>query len=330
MKKKFTAIKLIFRSPLHIGTGKETYDSASGYLHSDMLSSALCAVRCQLAGATGLDEFRSSYLLSSAFPFMGDLVFLPKPIGRISIRIGNEPEEKFRKTLKKIEFIELTLWEKLIRGEELIIQKEQVIHGKYLIDISQTSNSYGGIQTEVQQRVRIGSNADADPEPYYFERMYFSEGTGLYCLLDSTDSFKHQIIELFRHLGQNGIGTDRSVGNGFFDIETKDIELTFPENATHCMTLSLTVPQKEEIKETDLADSSYQLLTRSGFIAGSSYEQFRHLRKKSICAFAEGSVFSNTKITGKWVDMRPQWDDKRLHPVWRDFRGFSLPVKLIL
>ena len=79
----------------------------------------------------------------------------------------------------------------------------------------------------------------------------------------------------------------------------------------------------------NLSQSKYTLLLRGGYMAGSREESLRHLRKKSIYAFGVGSVFLTTQpLKGKIVDLRPNWNDERMHTVLRSGRPFCLPVKL--
>ena len=75
-------IRLKNLSPLHIGTGKENYDFAASSLQSDTLSAALAALKAQRGSSGHLDEFLASFTLSSAFPYIGNRYFMPKPMGK--------------------------------------------------------------------------------------------------------------------------------------------------------------------------------------------------------------------------------------------------------
>jgi hypothetical protein len=64
-------------------------------------------------------------------------------------------------------------------------------------------------------------------------------------------------------------------------------------------------------------------------MAGSTEEKFRHLRKKSIYMFGVGSVFPTKEtLDGKVVDLTPEWNDKRMHSVFRSGKPFYLPVTI--
>jgi len=45
---EYKIIKFTQLTPLHVGTGKEDYDSSAGMLQSDTLSAALAAIRSQM------------------------------------------------------------------------------------------------------------------------------------------------------------------------------------------------------------------------------------------------------------------------------------------
>lgn len=69
-----------------------------------------------------------------------------------------------------------------------------------------------------------------------------------------------------------------------------------------------------------LIKSKYTLVQRGGFIAGTTINEFWHLRKKSIYMFTEASLFSSDLLSGKIENVRPDWNDKLLHPVYKDGR----------
>jgi len=87
-------------------------------------------------------------------------------------------------------------------------------------------------------------------------------------------------------------------------------------------------PTEDEFHGLLDGNPRYSLLLRGGYMAGSSIPRFQHLRKKSIYAFSEGSVFFTTKeLTGKIADLRPDWDDPKMHPVYRSGLAFSIKIK---
>jgi CRISPR type III-A-associated RAMP protein Csm4 len=95
------------------------------------------------------------------------------------------------------------------------------------------------------------------------------------------------------------------------------------------MLLSLYIPTEQEVEMLNLTESKYELVLRGGYMAGSDEEDFKHLRKKSVYAFSVGSIFPTTaKLSGKIVDLKPSWNDERMHPVYRSGKPFFVPIKV--
>ena len=321
----FTIIKMTHFSPLHIGTGKENYDFSASDLQSDTLLSALAAIRAQMGQSEDLNSFLSSFLLSSAFPFYENRYFLPKMQGRIKVTVQGKVESEYRKSLKKIHYIESELWQKLARGETVELENVQQIQGDLLL---KKQDRISVCKSQVSERVSV-SRAVEDTEPFFFDWNFFDRKAGLYCLTDAKDDLLEEIIRLFTFLGETGLGTDKNVGGGKFSVETDTLSVDDIRDANATQLLSLYIPVKDEIGSLNLSQSKYTLLLRGGYMAGSREEDLRHLRKKSIYAFGVGSVFPTMQpLKGKVVDLRPDWNDDRMHAVLRSGRPFCLPVKL--
>ena len=99
---KFTIIKFKNLTPLHVGTGKENYDFSAAELQSDTLSAAIAAIRAQRGKSNDIKDFMESFILSSAFPFVGEKLFFPKPQGKIDVSVSDMEEYPSRKRLKKV------------------------------------------------------------------------------------------------------------------------------------------------------------------------------------------------------------------------------------
>lgn len=320
----YKIIKLKELSPLHIGTGRETYDFSSADLHSDTLSAALTAMHMQLGTKTDAEQFLRSFTISSAFPYNGNTLFLPKSQNQLKISIRGKEEKDYRKKLKKVKFIELDLWEKLASGKNIEMENDQWLKGDYLAS-SPTFQALS--QSYISQRVTVPRN-DIEAEPFFFDWRYFQKESGLYCIIDADNSTFQYLLQLFGYLGEIGIGTDKNVGGGKFTVESSTITLPEIKEAESMMLLSLYIPEREEIQTIKLDQSSYTLVLRNGFIAGSEIEELRHLQKKSIYMFGVGSLFnSSATLKGKIVDLRPSWNDERLHSVYRSGKPFYIPVK---
>lgn len=327
--RKLTRIILKNMSPLHLGMGRDAYDTASNRLPSDSLSAALASVRAMQGKHEDIEMFLQSFSISSAFPYCGSEFFLPSPCGRLPIKVKGLEEKEYRKDLKKIKYISSSLWHTMMKGDAIEIEPAQ-LHGEFLIE--KPADEYKKPMTHViNQRVMVPRADDKDAIPFTFEWTFFLHGeieSGLYCIVDCEDSIRAELIDLFKSLGSIGIGSDRTVGGGLFDVEADEIEL--PEisgNAT--MLLSTYIPQESEMKHLNLTFSNYSLLKRGGFMAGSSNEKTRQLRRKTVYMFDTGSVFATTlPVEGKIVNLAPEWNAEGMHPVYRCGRPLCVTVKM--
>ena len=322
---KLTRIKLCRLSPLHIGTGRDSYDSSSAELHSDTLTAALASMLASAGRAAEISSFMSSVCLSSAFPFYGDVFFLPRLQGNIPLQMSEEEVTAKRKSLKKVKYIETSLWRDLYGGVSVRLS-DVAISDCFLM---RKGTSVGTIsKSQVSQRVFVGQDGE-DAKPFFFDWHYYDPRAGLYCLTDATGKTLDDVATLFNALGGCGIGSDKNVGGGKFDVETDSVEIVEPFDADASALLSLYIPQKDELPSLHLADSRYSLLRRGGFIAGSDNENLRHLRKRSVYMFGVGSVFPTCQpLSGDVVNLRPSWNDELMHLVFRSGRPIVLHIKM--
>lgn len=323
---QFTVIKFTNMSPLHIGMGRDTYDVSDTTLQADTLTAALAAMRAQNGKSADVKEFLESFTLSSAFPYSGDTIFLPKATGKLAVTVKGRKEEEYRKRLKKVKYVALLLWLQLASGATIEVEEAQ-LQGEYLTD--KASGEFKEFTKKVMtQRVMV-SRAGQDAVPFTFMWQFFAPGAGLYCLLQCNDEQRRQeIVALFRELGEQGVGSDRNVGGGHFGIDESRLDLPAVEEANAIMTLSTFIPTRDEVSQLNLSVAKYQLLRRGGFMAGSENASLRHLRKNTVYMFAPGAVFPcAASVQGKVVDLKPRWNAPGLHPVYRSGRVMIFPIK---
>lgn len=326
-KRPFKIVRLEFISPLHIGLGaNDQYDSMDNMLHSDTISGALTSAYVSLYGDENVPEFIKSFRVSSAFPFCNNHYFMPKPMVQIKLDWGNDEKNCETKTLKKLEYIELPVYEQLIAGETVKVKDEMLPGNKKFLWSGDGRKDAQFMTSTIQQRVMVPRSGQEDARPYYIERLFFRRGSGLFFFVEVNDEALEKVAACIRFLETTGLGTDKSAGNGQFESSFENLSIALPGNSNMHLLLSLYCPIMDEITEDSLRKSSYLLTKRGGFIAGTSVDKFRHLRKRSIYMMREGSVLYGNKPEGKVIDLRPSWNDPALHPVWRDGRAFSLPV----
>ena len=323
----YSIFKLRNLTPFHIGTGKENYDFSSAELHSDTLSAAIAAIGVQSGRITDVKGFMDSFVLSSAFPYMNGQYFLPKPQGRINVKVNGREEHEYRKQLKKIRYVESSLWNCLIGGAELHVKPEQLQDAFLVADDDGFKKPF---KNQVNQRVGVPRDG-SDAEPFFFNWTYYESNAGLYCMIDAEESVVKEIEILFSMLGESGLGTDKNVGGGKFNVELLSDMITIGPvaDANANMLLSLYIPTETELETLNLKNSRYELLQRNGYMAGSVNENYRHLRKKTVYMFNVGSIFNTlTPMRGKIVDLKPDWNEVEMHPVYRSGKPFVVPVKL--
>lgn len=319
----FDIVRLHFRQPLHLSRGKlNTYESSEHTLHSDTLQAALYVCALQLYDLATADDFKEKVRISSAFPWTeAHGYWLPKPV---SVRLDENPDT--RKELKKVKYLQKKNFEQTLRGEnppladllEGIEDKRKAIQPKIW-------------EADTTQRVVI-DRINTASTPFYLEKLYPTNGhkdCGLYVIIQNEGFDK--LKNLFRLLGDNGIGLQRSLGNGTFDsvfVEEK-FSIDKPQNASSWVNLSLFRPENEEkLGKIQLALSQYQLIKRGGWLASPQDAGHMSLRKKSVLMFSEGSVLAfgdEASREGGFSDLDPRPDVP--HPVWRDGRGIFLPMK---
>lgn len=326
----YSVIKFSNLSPIHMGTGRENYDFSNADLHSDTLTAALAAVRAQQGKTADLDAFLKSFTMSSAFPYSVNRFLMPVPKGILNVIIKDEEPHQYRKMLKKIRYADFSIWNRLIMGQSVTLTRNQ-IQGECIFDTESIGHSILS-KSEVMERVGVPRDNGSKSEPFFFEWKFYDRKSGLFVLTDAKGDLLEEIVQLLELLGQNGVGTDKSVGGGKFDvILDNDLTIEEPENPNGQILLSLYVPQEKELLSIDFGHSVYSIELRGGYIAGSQDEKYRHLRKKSIYMFDVGSVLcTDISIEGKIVDLRPEWNDENLHSVYRSGRPLCVPMNVSL
>ena len=349
------AYKLKFLSPLHLSTGIEDYSSLESHLHSDTIASAIFVSGLQLGlGAEACKKLLDETRFSSAFPWFENVYFMPRPFKEVRFEFKKEEvnEDRQAKTQKKINFISKDLFEKVISEEKSEIKelkKNNILQKSMLSKDTAFLNESFVWKEELQQRVTIPkySENEQDAKPYQILKMHFSDKGGLYILVDSSEENHKTLNSLLKLLGDNGIGSDRTVGNGQFEVvSVENFQLQLPEKANSWISLGLYIPLRNEIEENftspkeetltqpfdtfsskTLRDqeenkSTWQIVKRGGWINFTENQVLT--RKKSIYAFTVGSVLNfKEKPFGNIVDLRP---DGIKHPVWREGRPIFIPT----
>jgi len=322
---KFKLYKLRF-SALHLGDERADYDKSNLVYHSDSMYAAITSALAKV-GTVIPDNGDFGFSISSLFPFYQrdkeskTVYFLPRILKQDAFEPG------LRKKVKKIAWLDLPSYTKYIHGEPLFEGRvnESSMKGNY-----STSEIIDEdfISSNVNPRVVISRDGSEDAKPFYMERLFFKEGSGLYFMATGETQVIDRALEI---LQDEGIGTDRTIGNGFFECETDMMEMILPKSET-ISNLSMFIPEtKEQLKVLFETESlAYHFQKRGGWITDAGLNTYR---KNNIYMFDEGGVFNyiekiDTEIVlGKVVNLKPTIEHVPIkHPIYRDGRALFIPV----
>lgn len=305
----YQIIRLTFPGNVHFGDGL-LESSASGFC-ADTLFSALC---CELSSEPDkLSELVTAakahrFLISDAFPYCGDTLFLPKPC--VSVRSQTESDDGnsiHKKLFKKLQYIPVSDFAAYLCGK---------MTPERCAEITCMLSSLG--KTFLTQHVSIPRDPEeAKPEPYAIGGYRFSEGCGLWFVMGTADAqIQQTAMELLTALGFSGIGGKRTAGYGRFTFQAEDapaeLSLSLEQAVAfrRKISLSICLPQESET-ESALSDASYLVMRRSGFVGSDTYAENAQ-KKQDLYVLQAGSCFSST-FSGDVYDVSAGGN----HPVWR-------------
>lgn len=328
----FKIYKLQFTSPLHIGDKHENDDNSLKTIQSDSLYAALMACLAK-TGCHVPENGDLGFTVSSLFPYFQKdknskpVFFLPNPLkAKLS-----EIDASLAKKIKKMQWVDVSFFEKMISGEQFSDDYINYIQESYLTKIQLPEDTNGSrefVKSEVSQRVKILSRTgEEEAEPYYVDKILFKYESGLYFIVQGDTELLEKALKF---LSIEGIGTDRNVGYGFFDFSKDELSIELPNQANHQVSLSLLIPEsKDQLKKLmDSEDVAYDFTRRGGWITTFPYTT---LRKNAIYGFLPGSVFSlkddTCSVIGKIVNLKPEIGEMTPdHPIWRNGKAIMLPM----
>ncbi len=269
------------------------------------------------------------FLLTSAFPYKGSILFFPKPLAAVA---NGEIPEKEKKAWKKLDFVSETVLLKLARGASIAeLIREGAFHHNGKVFSHRDDRSVVPEDAKIWEEMEIPRVAldrvSSASNLYHVGRVDFAEDAGLWFGVIWRDperpcgdvTFKEAFDLALKALSHSGIGGDRSVGYGTFSYELMD-EFTWPDpsSGTPAMLLSRYNPRLDELPHVLRDALGYQLEEVRGWTS-SPHGQYR---RRSIVMLKEGSVIrARNRIMGHVVDVGPIHVEKKEpllpHPVWR-------------
>lgn len=332
--------QIIPHSPLHFGERGIGREETAEFPHSDTIFSALISA-WRLMYRT--DEFYRlirgitepgvdpPLRISSAFPYVGEVFFLPRP----AIHMESSGED--RKQGKKVKYISWRQAEDLVNSDfaPQVRSADTMISGQLWLDPEEKKQIKKFLGLENVSRFRAWSPAEGEAVArvtidrvsaasniFYQGVTQFSQGCGFYLLADFEDETYRKAIEDGLHfLGEQGIGGGRSVGLGQFALkDAGDQKFGVPPgDRNYYWLLSLYHPRHDEVEEQGVLDGArYTLITRRGWIYSPDEAG---QRRRSVRMIAEGSLL-NQPVTGNVLDLKPISGFP--HPVWRS--GIALTI----
>lgn len=320
---EYLKCKMKPKTSFHIGVKEGSLEKTMHYIHSDTIFSGICNTYRLLYGKDELENllenFRSekpSFLISSAFPYIDDIIFFPMP--KFVNFSDYVDDERLIKKFKKIEFVSEEMIRSISQGKFVEdLNEENILQGKILVTKGESEKIKDiAIWKEKEvARVVIDRKTNAS-NIYYFGEVEYCDNCGLHFLIKlMDDEIRSKVEAAIRLLGDEGIGGDRSYGKGLFEVEFDGFEWNIEEGKF--LNLSLYLPKENEIEM--VRKGWYEIVNRSGWVY--SVDK-RGERKRFVRMIKEGSTFSgNKEFYGKLIDVSISEEH---HHIYR--YGYGMPL----
>ena len=309
-KRKIKIYKLTFHSGFHLDSQAYAYENSRWMIPSDTLFSAICQCYLMLYGKESLEIMLNNgnpaFKISSCFPFKGKQYYFPTPMKSRSFS---------DKKLLKASLMPLESFEQDLNAKVDIVAWE-----KSLLAINH-------LYSEVERPRVIVDRINNSSSIFHFVETQYDDNAGLYCMVDYDDSsLEKSMLAALRLLGEEGIGSDSTVGKGQFSVTEDELFIETPNKGEHYLLLSLYNPSDAEVPFLKPDDSYYKYIVRGGWITTGG----RNLRRKSVRMLTEGSIVKY--VAGKPpVGTMPVVLEDQFgldHPVYRYGKAFCLPITL--
>lgn len=359
---------LDFRGGLHVGTRGVNLEETGVMLPADTLFGALlhswrragrdveALVAPFVAAPPG-----PPFLLTSAFPYAGDVRFYPMPVDAGRLMAGGIDSVHRGKQLKRIRFLSEGLLLKALGGATLdgdLYPPDDLAEpttgvalqdGAFWLLDSEADRLPPALQRTRGRRHALRSlkvfATDRTPRVtidrvrssstiFHAGRVTFNQGCGLWFAVQWRTSqaeqgetdYRRALAEGLSILGDDGIGGERNVGYGTFSCqEHAPIVLPDPEPAAPAWLLSRYHPREDELPGALAAPgAAYGLTAVAGWLHSPGHTS---QRRKRLMLVSEGSLICPPAYpAGDVQDVRPEYDGAPgvAHPVYR--YGLALAV----
>ena len=322
---RYSIYRLTFKTQLHLGRAAESVqqsrlglEKTDIYIRADILFSATCQTWATFYDPESLTAFLDPYrqeapvlplMLTSAFPFAGDVYFFPRPL----IWTDNAKESK------RIQFVSYNIFRNILSGNSPAFHKDDLINAGHLWispeERTQVERLLGAkpnvYATHIRPRVTIGSR-NAGSEIWHIETLGFNMDCGLWFAAAFDTHETQQTFEtLLRVLADAGIGGECNTGYGAFDFKVDQLEMP-TSVGEQSVTLSPVCPKSPaELQRLREGEIAYTLTPVTGWISTTG----NNVPRKQVHLFAEGSVLQTQRENvGRLIELTPNTSS---HPVYR-------------
>ena len=302
-------VKLTFLAPVHFGDGRlsdSEYTCDAATLFSALFIEALkagCADELLAAAKSG------DFSISDAFPYIGERLYVPKPMASVaerSVRAAETGDSRARKANKALKFIPADKLADFLDGSF-----------DFVNELERFNNGVSFLRT----KVNLTRETSDDAEPYHVGGYRFAPACGVYFLFDGA----YDVRPLLEQLSYSGLGGKRSSGYGRFTFEIcEGFPLRLTEGSgvgKRTMLLSSALPRQDELTDALLEGAKYHLVRKGGFVQSANHAPTPR-KKRSMWLFAPGSVFERC-FEGDVFDVNAT---SGAHPVYRYARAMWMEV----
>jgi CRISPR type III-A-associated RAMP protein Csm4 len=271
------------------------------FLRSDTLFKAMLHIHKLLWGKKEWEEFIQKYsntspnqipfFISSIFPVVKDIYFLPKPV---SMNFSGD------KKIPNIAWISASLYEDWLQGKALTYAQECFFYPSvhcHKKDCETLQNLLPDkIFWECQKRTRNKIHP-SQTSHFVSQEVFFAENVNWYVLIECQPEYKEKVEAIFRLLAEEGMGENHRSFLYHPPIplpETLNF-ITLPIEKGF-LTLSLYHPSLDHVKNGLLQKAQFQLIERQGWYTTESGEK---RKQPMIRMLTEGSHFCLKKPEAK-------------------------------
>ncbi|MCU0498995.1 MAG: type III-A CRISPR-associated RAMP protein Csm4 [Anaerolineae bacterium] len=349
------AYKFTFKTGLHPGREGLALESSGETFPSDSLFSAIISELAVLDPKlvpeilAAFNQSEPPFRLSSLYPILGDLPLFPMP--RLQLQYTAREGQHSVKLFKKLAYVSPIILRRILthqniddwlpneanpessrgrflQGGAVWIDADEVVQLPprfQNLSVNQMKEakfwSIGTVSRVTIDRITNESNI------YQVGRTFFASECGLWLLAD-IHQYEDALVEVLYHLGDTGIGGERSAGYGSFELYSIPVpEIPLASHGPQAMTLSRYNPTLEELNQGVLGENAaYELVDIGGWFSAIGAAGQRRKRIRFIEAGSILDLRQTPTVTGRLVDVRPPNDlpGSPRHPIIRS--GIALLI----